>query len=48
VARTGESYTGAYLRDLLPAVELEGPRSDREDGVREGDGEEMRTATGDD
>jgi excinuclease ABC subunit A len=48
VARTEESYTGAYLRDLLPAVDLEGPRSDREDGVPEGDGEEMRTATGDD
>src|SRR6056297_2465173 len=30
VARTEESYTGRYLRDLLPAVELEGPRSDRE------------------
>jgi len=30
VARTEESYTGRYLRDLLPAVDLEGPRSDRE------------------
>ena len=29
VARTEESYTGRYLRDLLPDVELEGPRSDR-------------------
>ena len=27
VARTDESYTGQYLRDLLPAVELEGPRA---------------------
>jgi excinuclease ABC subunit A len=30
VARTEESYTGQYLRDLLPAVDLDGPRSDRE------------------
>jgi excinuclease ABC subunit A len=30
VARTEASYTGQYLRDLLPAVDLEGPRSDRE------------------
>ncbi|MFC6861966.1 excinuclease ABC subunit UvrA [Halomicroarcula sp. GCM10025817] len=30
VARTEESYTGQYLRDLLPAVDLEGPRADRE------------------
>jgi excinuclease ABC subunit A len=29
VARTEESYTGRYLRDLLPDVDLEGPRSDR-------------------
>ncbi|WP_336024322.1 excinuclease ABC subunit UvrA [Halobellus salinisoli] len=29
VARTEESHTGRYLRDLLPAVEVEGPRSDR-------------------
>ena len=29
VARTEESYTGEYLRDHLPAVEMEGPRSDR-------------------
>ena len=48
VARTEGSYTGAYLRDLLPAVDLEGPRSDREDGVTEVDGEELPTATGDD
>jgi len=26
VARTEESHTGAYLRDLLPDVELDGPR----------------------
>ncbi|MXR51669.1 excinuclease ABC subunit UvrA [Halovenus sp. WSH3] len=30
VARTEESHTGRYLRDLLPDVELTGPRSDRE------------------
>ncbi|WP_430504198.1 excinuclease ABC subunit UvrA [Haloparvum sp. PAK95] len=29
VARTDESHTGRYLRDLLPAVDREGPRSDR-------------------
>lgn len=27
VARTEESHTGRYLRDMLPAVELEGPRT---------------------
>ncbi|MFC7072476.1 excinuclease ABC subunit UvrA [Halovenus rubra] len=32
VARTEESYTGTYLRDLLPDVDLEGPRADRELG----------------
>jgi excinuclease ABC subunit A len=30
VARTDESYTGQYLRDLLPSVDLEGPRADRD------------------
>jgi excinuclease ABC subunit A len=29
VARTEGSYTGRYLRDLLPDVEMDGPRSDR-------------------
>ncbi|AUV80532.1 excinuclease ABC subunit UvrA [Salinigranum rubrum] len=29
VARTDESHTGRYLRDLLPAIDEEGPRSDR-------------------
>ncbi|WP_135365536.1 excinuclease ABC subunit UvrA [Halosimplex halophilum] len=29
VARTEGSYTGKYLRDLLPDVDLEGPRGDR-------------------
>ncbi|QIO21874.1 excinuclease ABC subunit UvrA [Haloarcula sp. JP-L23] len=30
VARTEASFTGQYLRDLLPDVELEGPRADRD------------------
>jgi excinuclease ABC subunit A len=30
VAREEDSYTGQYLRDHLPAVDLEGPRSERE------------------
>ncbi|PSP86236.1 excinuclease ABC subunit UvrA [Halobacteriales archaeon QS_1_68_17] len=30
VARIDESHTGRYLRDLLPDVDLDGPRSDRE------------------
>ncbi|MFB6254368.1 MAG: excinuclease ABC subunit UvrA [Halobacteriaceae archaeon] len=30
VARQDHSYTGKYLRDKLPAVDLEGPRSERE------------------
>jgi excinuclease ABC subunit A len=29
VARTDASHTGRYLRDLLPDVDREGPRSDR-------------------
>ncbi|WP_144905129.1 excinuclease ABC subunit UvrA [Halobellus captivus] len=29
VARREESHTGRYLRDLLPAVDVDGPRSDR-------------------
>ncbi|WP_135805814.1 excinuclease ABC subunit UvrA [Halorussus marinus] len=29
VARTDDSYTGRYLRDLLPDVDLDGPRADR-------------------
>ncbi|AQL42373.1 excinuclease ABC subunit A [Halorientalis sp. IM1011] len=47
VARTEASYTGRYLRDLLPAVELEGPRSDREPAATEGEGDQA-TGTGDD
>ena len=30
VAQTDGSYTGQYLRDLLPAIDLDGPRADRE------------------
>ena len=37
VANTDDSHTGRYLRDLLPAVDLEGPRSDRELGTATGD-----------
>ncbi|UPV72751.1 excinuclease ABC subunit UvrA [Halorussus limi] len=29
VARAEDSHTGRYLRDLLPAVDLDGPRTDR-------------------
>ncbi|WP_227375376.1 excinuclease ABC subunit UvrA [Haladaptatus halobius] len=29
VARVEESYTGRYLRDKLPAIDLDGPRADR-------------------
>jgi excinuclease ABC subunit A len=32
VARIEESYTGQYLRDHLPDVDLEGPRAERADG----------------
>ena len=50
VARTDESHTGRYLRDLLPTVDLEGPRSDREiaaEEAAEADGEQA-TGAGDD
>ncbi|WP_135827799.1 excinuclease ABC subunit UvrA [Halorussus halobius] len=30
VARDEDSYTGRYLRDMLPDVDLDGPRADRE------------------
>ncbi|ELZ08905.1 excinuclease ABC subunit A [Halovivax asiaticus JCM 14624] len=33
VARTEESYTGQYLRDLLPDVDLDGPRGQRVEPV---------------
>ena len=35
VARNDDSHTGRYLRDKLPAVDLEGPRSDREKPANE-------------
>ncbi|SEW11542.1 excinuclease ABC subunit UvrA [Halobacterium jilantaiense] len=35
VARNDDSHTGRYLRDKLPAVDLEGPRSDREKPAKE-------------
>jgi excinuclease ABC subunit A len=51
VARTEDSHTGRYLRDLLPKVDLDGPRADRErldadDGAAAGTG--TGTGTGDD
>ncbi|MEF8936456.1 MAG: excinuclease ABC subunit UvrA [Halovenus sp.] len=46
VARTEESYTGQYLRDLLPDVDLEGPRADRELPAEKGEADQV--ATGDD
>jgi len=29
VAREEDSHTGRYLRDMLPAVDIAGPRDDR-------------------
>ncbi|PSP27008.1 excinuclease ABC subunit UvrA [Halobacteriales archaeon QH_2_65_14] len=46
VARVEESYTGQYLRDLLPDVDLEGPRADRD--LTLGADREHATGTGDD
>jgi excinuclease ABC subunit A len=48
VARTEASHTGRYLRDLLPAVEMEGPRSDREIAAEEAVDGEQATGAGDD
>jgi Excinuclease ABC subunit A len=45
VARVEASYTGQYLRDLLPDVDLEGPRSGTPADVAE---REQATGTGDD
>jgi excinuclease ABC subunit A len=45
LARREDSHTGRYLRDLLPAVDLEGPRSDREYPAR-GDADRDDDATG--
>jgi excinuclease ABC subunit A len=47
VARTEDSYTGHYLRDLLPDIDLDGPRADRE-FVFEADDAGAVTGTGDD
>ncbi|QLG29090.1 excinuclease ABC subunit UvrA [Halorarum halophilum] len=40
VARTEGSYTGKYLRDYLPDVDMEGPRADRRLPARDDDAEE--------
>jgi excinuclease ABC subunit A len=34
VARNDDSHTGRYLRDLLPDVDLEGPRGERKQPVK--------------
>jgi excinuclease ABC subunit A len=47
VAREEDSYTGRYLRDLLPAVDLEGPRADRTVAPLGADGDQA-TGAGDD
>jgi excinuclease ABC subunit A len=46
LARDESSHTGRYLRDLLPGVDVEGPRSDR-DLPMQADGEQA-TGAGDD
>ncbi|MHB9288623.1 excinuclease ABC subunit UvrA [Halobacteriales archaeon Cl-PHB] len=48
VARDDDSYTGQYLRDLLPAVDLEGPRADRDLGLEDVESEIEAPATDDD
>jgi len=45
VARVEESHTGRYLRDLLPDVEMEGPRSGTKADIAE---REQATGAGDD
>ncbi|MFB6096482.1 MAG: ATP-binding cassette domain-containing protein, partial [Haloferacaceae archaeon] len=40
VARTEASHTGRYLRDLLPAVDAEGPRADRRKPAEDDEPEE--------
>ena len=45
VARDDDSHTGRYLRDLLPDVEREGPRSDRRQPAK--DSESERTESDD-
>ena len=39
VAQEEDSHTGRYLRGLLPAVDLEGPRPDRKTRAVEGESE---------
>jgi excinuclease ABC subunit A len=34
ITRVEDSHTGRYLRDLLPDVDREGPRSDRREPAR--------------
>ena len=48
VAREEDSYTGRYLRGLLPAVDLEGPRPDREARAVEETEGEAAAGAGDD
>jgi len=48
VARVEDSHTGRYLRDLLPGVDLEGPRAGRELGDTAGAEGEQATGAGDD
>jgi excinuclease ABC subunit A len=49
IAREEDSHTGRYLRDLLPAVDLDGPRPDREARAVEGEAEgEAAAGAGDD
>ena len=50
VARVDESYTGTYLRDYLPDVDIEGPRADRRKPAKEDDAvsEEATPAANDD
>jgi excinuclease ABC subunit A len=47
VAREDDSYTGQYLRDLLPSVDLEGPRSDRDPATSDAEGEQAAGADDD-
>jgi excinuclease ABC subunit A len=49
VARIKASHTGRYLRDLLPTVELDGPRSgSRRHELKTGDSEETEAPAADD
>jgi excinuclease ABC subunit A len=48
VARVEDSHTGRYLRDLLPGVDLDGPREGREPGSTADAEREQATGAGDD